>query len=200
MLYFCWSNFHAQCSCDLCQIGDSSLLNSILLNNKGMKITYMSLINVLTGNLSDELFSFDGIQWGCHLTFYLLFVQKMQFRSRSQESVSKTFCFKSQCWPKEYKTLEMVRCYQFVRLSITYYAQTLFQLIVSFVKSNLRVNDGKGLLDQGSFHKHRKNCECCPRHYEIKTWLKVHLIKVAFRGHITSSNTNLDQIHLQNLD
>ena len=45
----------------------------------------------------------------------------------------------------------MVRCYQFVRLAITYYAQTLFQLIVSFVKSNLRVNDGKGWLDQGLF-------------------------------------------------
>ena len=39
------------------------------------------------------------------------------------------------------------RCYQFVKLAITYYAQTLFQLIVSFVKSNLRVSDGEGWFD-----------------------------------------------------
>ena len=45
----------------------------------------------------------------------------------------------------------MVRCYQFVRLAITYYAQTLFQLIVSFVKSNLRVNDGEGWFDTADF-------------------------------------------------
>ena len=38
----------------------------------------------------------------------------------------------------------------------------------------------------------------CQRHNGPEGW--VHLIKVTSWGHITSSNTNLDQIHLQNLD
>ena len=38
----------------------------------------------------------------------------------------------------------------------------------------------------------------CQRHNGPEGW--VHLTKVTSWGHITSSNTNLDQIHLQNLD
>ena len=38
----------------------------------------------------------------------------------------------------------------------------------------------------------------CQRHNGPEGW--VHLIKVTTWGHITSSNINLDQIHLQNLD
>ena len=41
-------------------------------------------------------------------------------------------------------------------------------------------------------------CKHCQRHNGPEGW--VHLIKVTTWGHITSSNTNLDQIHLQNLD
>ena len=38
----------------------------------------------------------------------------------------------------------------------------------------------------------------CQRHNGPEGW--VHIIKVTSWGHITSSNANLDQIHLQNLD
>ena len=41
-------------------------------------------------------------------------------------------------------------------------------------------------------------CKHCQRHNGPEGW--VHLIKVTTWGHITSSNTNLDRIHLQNLD
>ena len=47
-------------------------------------------------------------------------------------------------------------------------------------------------------HKPNSHEKHCQRHNGPKGW--VHLAKVTSWSHITSSNINLDQIHLQNLD